>query len=527
MSYKGYKLPYISPTDTVSDIEKILIEIGWELHDLGDTGKSVLTFTARPTNNQTFTINSRTYIWKTTLSGTTDEVLIGVDVAETADNAKLAINGDVNTYGVKHYCATENVDVIATTNTDTSQTIETKSTYSLFNVVVAENSTATTFLPSTTDGTTGKVYKSRGEDNKRPYMYLNIDYTSTSLIIKPFGYWDETTHVGSLMGHTAVNCDRLQFANKLWSMFGSKDWIVFNTDSLTSSYQCVKLVARPTHFIDDDIMTTTTDVSTGFSVSASVNDSTGFHKGMYCTIWGVNGEGRDKIIIEDVIDGTSIIITQLLRNYSSGAYIGIPAMCYGATNVGSTQYQLNDVGYFNLVGTNIGTSSEYSAVQSIFYSNINAQSPDTFTSKYVLTPILIVSGVNLSLIGYIADGNIGGVKGVSINNIIGINDNGSLIETGSVTSNTNTTLSDDTKSWVINSLSNRYVVLSDGTGSSQIRKIISNTATEITVQAEWTTNPDVTTAYKICDKAFRVVDGQLLIQTTNCCCLETDHIRPV
>jgi len=69
-------------------------------------------------------VNSRTYTFKTTLSGAAFEVLIGASDATALDNLKSAINataGAGTTYGTG---TTAHPEVSATTNTDTQQTVE-------------------------------------------------------------------------------------------------------------------------------------------------------------------------------------------------------------------------------------------------------------------------------------------------------------------------------------------------------------------------------------------------------------------
>jgi hypothetical protein len=61
-----------------------------------------------------------------------------------------------------------------------------------------------------------------------------------------------------------------------------------------------------------------------------------------------------------------------------------------------------------------------------------------------------------------------------------------------------TTLIDTTKSWTENQFENCLVKLTGGTGSGQIRSILSgNSPTQITVDRAWTTTPGVDTTYEI------------------------------
>lgn len=68
--------------------------------------------------------------------------------------------------------------------------------------------------------------------------------------------------------------------------------------------------------------------------------------------------------------------------------------------------------------------------------------------------------------------------------------------TGTATSATGTTLENSAKTWTVNQWANYQVRIVAGTGAGQIRSIVSNTATALTV-ATWTITPDATSTYSI------------------------------
>jgi hypothetical protein len=70
--------------------------------------------------------------------------------------------------------------------------------------------------------------------------------------------------------------------------------------------------------------------------------------------------------------------------------------------------------------------------------------------------------------------------------------------TGTVTSATSTTLTTSTASWTENQFVDCFIKLTGGTGSGQLRGILSgNTPTSLTVDRAWTVTPDATTTYTI------------------------------
>lgn len=69
--------------------------------------------------------------------------------------------------------------------------------------------------------------------------------------------------------------------------------------------------------------------------------------------------------------------------------------------------------------------------------------------------------------------------------------------TGTATAGGASTIDNSAKAWTTNQWTNYQIRLTAGTGAGQIRTIASNTGTQITVSAAWTTQPDATTQYSI------------------------------
>lgn len=68
---------------------------------------------------------------------------------------------------------------------------------------------------------------------------------------------------------------------------------------------------------------------------------------------------------------------------------------------------------------------------------------------------------------------------------------------GKATSGGNATITDSAKSWVENRWRDAYVKITGGTGIGQVRQIISNTSTTLTVSEAWLTNPSTDSEFVI------------------------------
>lgn len=91
-------------------------------------------------------------------------------------------------------------------------------------------------------------------------------------------------------------------------------------------------------------------------------------------------------------------------------------------------------------------------------------------------------------------------------------------DAGTATSGAASTLTDSTKSWATNRWANYAVRILAGTGAGQVRPIVSNTATALTVVRPWATNPDSTSVYAIQgdpDKLFLWVGGLASVPILN------------
>ena len=71
------------------------------------------------------------------------------------------------------------------------------------------------------------------------------------------------------------------------------------------------------------------------------------------------------------------------------------------------------------------------------------------------------------------------------------------VDTGQATAGAAATITDTSKTWMVNEWATRVIEITEGTGKGQFRNIVSNTATVLTVAPAWTVIPDTSSYYRI------------------------------
>lgn len=514
MAYKGYRFPFVSIADSTAKLKAALLVMGWEEHDAGVKATQTFSVTAQPGNGDTVTINGKVYTFRTTLTPTEGEVLRGASAAAALDNLKAAIN-HTGTPDVDYKCAAAHTTVSATTNTDTSQVVEALKVGVVGHYGTTDTCANGSWAGSTMAGGKPFVMKSNSESADRPYGYMSFDEGSSNIQVKAFLYYDAASHVGTLPAYFSTSYYSWT-PSTICGIYGSKDLVVLVGTTGTGAIADRRMFGHVPSYLSDLVTNSTDAVTSGSNKSIPVTSSAGFKVGMYGTIVGLT-EGRDPIYIEAIPDATHIQVTTLARNYASGAFIGTPAMMFGTISGDSYAYHFFEVAAWNAAGTTDPLITAFSIPREM--GNATDQDPDAFSQKYTLTPILFTS--QGAAYGYCA-ANLLVVAGVTAGEVLGCNTDKSIPETGTTASATPTTLVDSGKSWTPDALIGKYIIITDGTGVGQVRKILDNDGTSVTVDA-WATEPATPAPYRIADKAYRVVcSGSVLIQSYLMAALETD-----
>jgi len=351
-----------------------------------------------------------------------------------------------------------------------------------------------------------RVYSSNGENSDQitQYVYIAGNSQTATIRIRAFYKYDLATR--TYFGINAYQ-DLLSTSESgfyIW-IHGNKNFVHITTKVISTYYRIYFGFAKPFF----PLYTTLTQAASSYAnpVVLTVDSVTRFEVGYYYQIVGVLGEGRDRLLVTAIGEGT-ITVAALPRNYGIGARFGI-LPCYFA-NTGNANYF-----YFTCpieaLGLEAASSSSGSAVASMIA--LAAIDPDYRIQKYILQPIIFDSmggsGVQASSGAYVDEYILAAPKtGMVIEDTFAVG----KLDTGTSTGlNSTTVLNDTSKSWTVNAFVGKIVIIRFGLGSGMIKKIISNTATALTLDDTiniFDTVPDTTSQYIICDEGYRYLcDG--------------------
>ncbi|MEM3541205.1 MAG: hypothetical protein QXF86_03245 [Candidatus Bilamarchaeaceae archaeon] len=203
-----------------------------------------------------------------------------------------------------------------------------------------------------------------------------------------------------------------------------------------------------------------------------------------------------------------MVVDTLSFAYPAGSTIGLtPMFCGIHSNYASTSPIFNAFALM-LTGTNSNTSGNYyysykSAIPlsltdySLYFNNANLR---------LLAPWMSYHGYNNYYPEFIYDGPIVMTPGCNPEDVFYLSPSAPnkvyYVASTSTGNNGLNILNDTTKTWTTDQWKDKFVVISNGSGVGQIRKIQSNTATTLTLYNNWSTLPDSTSQYVIVDEAY-------------------------
>lgn len=340
-----------------------------------------------------------------------------------------------------------------------------------------------------------KVYKSDGELGDRIPEYIKIDWaTADRISAQAFYYWNATTHTGYGANTFVVYVTTSESGFYLW-IYGNKNMVFIIRKLSSGVYNKFGFGHLPKRYWST-LTTLTAGASSGSNVTITVEDTSDFIAGNYYQIVGAAGEGRDRVQVTSIVDATHMIIASLPRGYNAGAKIGQTPSTFGVNS--------SDDHWITCPADAVGTNNYGNACskEAPLITGTNIDPDYRGDNKYLLTPVLY-SEYNLSFLGYIDEYYFNfPTSSPNPEDMIGVMER----DMGTADSGTSTTLTDNGKSWTGNAWAGKVVIIKFGTGMGQIRKIVSNDATTLTISEPWTTTVDSTSEYVICDEGYRYFD---------------------
>jgi hypothetical protein len=355
-----------------------------------------------------------------------------------------------------------------------------------------------------------RVYKSNGENADRIYEFVSIQSYVATTDIRAYTAYKYDTTTKALTAQTFTGYTPYVATSEsgfyLW-LYMNKSHVFIFTKVSTTYYRANFGHGNP--WINTPLTILTADATSGSSVTITVTSTENFEAGYTYQIVGAAMEGRDSVVVSSITNSTQMVITSLPRNFATGAKIGTYPSCFGHHRSGSYTFYISC------------PSNVSGLVDSGTYSNVSLSSMFATTcidlsfrtGKYSLVSVsydseykFAVNDMGLAGLGFYLDDFVllTGSAGVSVEDTFTVTQRDTGTSSGS---NSSTTLNNTAKSWTVNAFADKVVVIIFGTGIGQIKKIASNTSTQLTLESGWTFSitPDNTSQYIICDKAFRIL----------------------
>jgi len=356
-----------------------------------------------------------------------------------------------------------------------------------------------------------KILRSNGESGTKNWLYVKINWGGTNTVVDAYCYWNATTHTTTA---PVFNMHGGLVPNKTLWMWGNKDFVAIvqeTTGAVTNAAYIGHVVTIPAWSVNT---TTTGAISAGSSVAISVSSISGFVSGCRYQIFDPTTGYRQTFVCTGVGASTITADTISTVGYASGSVVGThPFPVMGGYSVLVPAHSVNH--HRTTYNAAPIAASFVDVDTSITYKALSLPYIGSVVKRNFYSPVCIEVGATNSYhyLGTMDDGNGYIYYCPAINNATYINDSvagvnfdavymGSLDSGTTTGSNTVATLNDTGKTWTVNEQVGRVLVCTSGTEIGQIRKIVSNTATTLSVSPDFTTIP-VSGTYVIAERGYR------------------------
>lgn len=378
-------------------------------------------------------------------------------------------------------------------------------------------------LEDNQDGSSYRIYSSDGEAGDRIKEFIQFRWdTADQFNLRAWYRWNGgsiTAGQGSAYwtntrSYTVTSEDGFYF----W-MHGDKNIFVITTKVGTTYYQFGGGHLPRRHV---DVLAEFQNAETsGSDKVVEVDNVYGFVPGGTYMVVGSSDEGRFRVTVDAVSDpdpygAGTLTIASLNTGYAAGTLIGHSPSTFGIITQGLTYHQLTCTTHTsydvlsNITTAWAGASPRFDMLDS------GKRNPDYRTGLYAFTPVTFYvndytssNAAYQSMFGSIDQHILDCDSNINDEDIFTVNNKVESTVTASATDNT---LTDSGASWTVNEHSGRAVIVRFGLGVGQVRKIVSNTATVLTLDSSWVVPIDTTSSYIISDAAYRYLDNDLVLR---------------
>jgi hypothetical protein len=351
-------------------------------------------------------------------------------------------------------------------------------------------------------GTPYIIMSSDGENSDQETVYVQLTRgTADRLQFYIYMDWNATTHTGvSKLGSASYSYiltdDDASF--DMW-MSANGDGFILITLVGTAYNLCHVGLIEP---FDDTEGTLDTAISSGSNVDISLGsgEAAGFEVGKRYQI--VGGGYRDPLSVTAVnLSTDTVTVASVPRTYAIGSKFGAVPFKWYHLNSRNTSAMMF---LYRMDGAGNGNEATYSTVnyQMVGFSAVD---PDARSSGndnfYPMYPRVFYDSSTTGIVGMQPEDSLWLIMDfiTTSGHTVSVTELDSGTSSGS---NTSTTLNDTTKSWTADEYNGKAIIITAGTGAGEIRTISDTTSTQITVGSAWTTTPDATSEYVICEEAW-------------------------
>jgi len=340
------------------------------------------------------------------------------------------------------------------------------------------------------------VFSSQGESGSRPTVYIKMTWSDITdkIDFNMYLHWNNTTHAGTVrLGpdtYYRLSSDD-DSAFTLW-VYGNKDrlaliskvgtaYMMVGLDYIDSFYKGFGTLASGVTAGNDKVLQLGTGEADDFVVGQN-----------YQVAGSGSGEGRERPQVTVVTPGShQVTVDNLARALSAGSTIARVPFPWLIIEFSNSNY------YAGLINDHEGTTDENGQLYFQNPFSYNVVDPNAITGKNDFWHDIIIEQSQAPY-GYVTH-LLRVFFAITYEDTIGVDEEDS--GTADATSTT-TALDDMAKSWTTNEWAGYCLILTSGTNAGEMRKITSNTATQLVVPA-FTVAPDVTTGYVIAKKGYR------------------------